>query len=274
MRIPMGTGGTDLHADSAFLLIGWDGRVVQWALGHSGAITKMRKEIASDAAGIAEICQSIHDQEVEAASVVFHFRHALFSLAPATVVRGVENEVVTLHAGPGMDIDSVRSFHSDVFGEELVLMERIQNEAWNAVQQVWPQAKLESSSLRWLEAAVNHSRDENRPQVYIDLSSHKVLLARFDEGELAWSMVSSDLDGEGVLYSVVNAMHRDGLAPGADGTHVFLSGDIEEGHDVVLSFRRFFPKVEIFSGWFDGRIEPAGIKTQQWALLTQLASCA
>jgi hypothetical protein len=54
--------------------------------------------------------------------------------------------------------------------------------------------------------------------------------------------VTEDLAGDGILYHVVNALHRDGVELDNARCHVVFTGVPEE--QMLSQFRRFFASVE------------------------------
>jgi hypothetical protein len=267
----MGTGETDVSQYSAFLLVGWDGRSLQWSHGHAGSIDDVGEEPADDSASLKAACLKLKNSGLGQEVVLFHHRHAFFTTAPASVAKGHEERLMTLHLGARENTKSNQFFHSDAFGDELVVMERWESDALQQdIQGIWPHVRFESSSLRWLEKVAADSRDAAGPMIAVDIGVQRALLARFESGRLMWAMVTEDLEGEGLLYHIVNALHRDGLEPASSGAMILLSGDVERGDAWTIAFDRFFNQVEIVQPM----MEIAGIKTQRWALLANLASCA
>ena len=267
----MATGETDVSQYRTFLLLGWDGRSLQWASGQAGTIDKVGEEAALDAAAFAEACSQLKNKGLGDESVVFHHRHAFFTSSPASVSKGHEEQLMSLHLGAQSSTQANQFFHSDAFGDELAVMERWESSGLKStVQSLWPHARFESSTLRWIEKIGADSRNATGPLIAVDIGVHRALLARLDQGRLMWAMVTEDLEGEGLLYHIVNAMHRDGLEPANSDSKIVLSGEVERGDAWTLAFERFFNHVEIVE--LDMNV--SGIKTQRWALHSQLVTCA
>ena len=267
----MVTGETDVSRYRTFLLLGWDGRSLQWASGQAGSIDKVGEEAALDAAAFAEACSQLKNKGLGDESVVFHHRHAFFTSSPASVSKGREEQLMSLHLGAQSSTQANQYFHSDAFGDELAVLERWESSGLKStVQSLWPHARFESSTLRWIEKIGADSRNATGPLIAVDIGVHRALLARLDQGRLMWAMATEDLEGEGLLYHIVNAMHRDGLEPANSGSKIVLSGEVEHGDAWTLAFERFFNHVEIVE--LDMNV--SGIKTQRWALHSQLVTCA
>ncbi len=266
----MATGETDVSQYSSYLLLGWDGHTLQWSRGHAGQLIEAGEETSVDSIGFKNACLQLKKRGFGEESVVFHHRHAFFTVAPASVAKGHEEQLMALHLGTREGTKSDQSFHSDAFGDELVVMERWESDALRLeVQNIWPHVQFESSSLRWLEKVGADSRAASSPLIAVDIGNSRALLARLDEGKLMWAMVTEDLEGEGLLYHIVNALHRDGLEPESSKAKVLLSGNVEL-EDVWFSvFERFFTEVEIVQS----EMEVPGMKTQRWALHSYLATC-
>lgn len=58
----MVTGETDVSRYRTFLLLGWDGRSLQWASGQAGSIDKVGEEVALDAAAFEEACSQLKNK--------------------------------------------------------------------------------------------------------------------------------------------------------------------------------------------------------------------
>lgn len=267
----MATGETDVSRYRTFLLLGWDGRSLQWASGQAGTIDEVGEEVALDVASLEQVCLQLKSKGLGDESVVFHHRHAFFTLSPASVSKGHEEQLMLLHLGAQSNAQANQYFHSDAFGDELAVMERWESSGLKAtVQSHWPQARFESSALRWIEKIGADSRNVAGPLIAVDIGVHRALLARLDQGRLVWAMVTDDLEGEGLLYHIVNAMHRDGLEPATSDSKIVLSGEVERGDSWTLAFERFFNHVEIV----ELDLNVSGVKTQRWALHSQLVTCA
>jgi hypothetical protein len=108
----MATGETDVSRYRTFLLLGWDGRSLQWASGQAGTIDAMGEEAALDAASFEKACSQLKSKGLGDEMVVFHHRHAFFTLAPSSVSKGHEEQLMSLHLGPQLSTQANQYFHS------------------------------------------------------------------------------------------------------------------------------------------------------------------
>ena len=266
----MVTGETDVTERGRHLNLGWDGRVLQWSTGQKGKVLEMGEESVSNVQGLKSFCGQLREKNFGNDAVLFHFRHPFFTVAPTAVAKGYEDQFMELQLGVKNESESHQFFYSDAFGDELVLMERWDTPGLRSeLQQIWPHIRFESGLLRWLETIAALSRACKNPIISVDIGTHRALLARVNEGKLLWAMVSEDLEGEGLLYHIVNALHRDGLEPASSGAKVLLSGEVKPDDSWFRVFGRFFNQVEMASS----DIEVPGINNQGWILHTNLNSC-
>tara|TARA_B110000285_G_C15098336_1_gene603457 strand:- start:34 stop:816 length:783 start_codon:yes stop_codon:yes gene_type:complete len=256
---------------SEFLILGWDGRSLLWSNGAAGRTEQAGEVEATDPASLNAACLNLKASGLGKEVVVFHRRHAFFTAAPASVAEGHEEQLLRLHLGPQEGAYSNQVFHSEAFGDDMVLMERWESEAVQRdVQRVWPHARFESSTLRWLEKIGADSRVGEGPMIAVDIGLTRALLARLEEGQLKWAIVTEDLEGDGLLYHVVNAMHQDGLEPAASGAQIMLSGEVERGDAWHSVFNQFFSQVKIVQP----EMKEVGMKTQRLALHSNIIKCA
>jgi hypothetical protein len=266
----MVTGETDVTELSKYLILGWDGRILQWSSGQKGEIIEAGEESILSIEGLLEFCKQLNKNGFGQGAVLFHYRHAFFTVAPSSVAKGHEEEFLELHLGPGNEVKSHHFFFSDAFGDELVFMERWDSAGLRSeLQQTWPHVRFESSSLRWIENMSAVSRNHSKSVISVDIGTHRALLSRVEKGKLLWAMVSEDLEGEGLLYHIVNALHRDGLEPQSSGAKVLLSGEVEAEGAWIGVFNRFFMDVERAPS----AVEVPGMKMHGWMLHTNLETC-
>lgn len=268
----MATGETDSSTSLDYLLLGWDGLTLQWCAGYTDVLVEYGEEPAVEDVELRAACASLRSKGLNPEKVIFTYRHAHFSLAPSALADGVESDLLALHIGASVQADNTRTFHSVAFGEELALMEWTEQRGENVVRESWSHVRVKSSTLGWMEGAVLQERERLQPAIFVDIGAERALMARVEGGALVWGMVTQDMEGEGILYHVVNALYRADQAPGTAGTMVFLSGEVEVNDPRWLSFERFFPRVVMHTGFHPLKgVDADDWKPQRWALLTHFS---
>lgn len=259
----METGATNYASN---LVLAWTGSHLQWLTFENASVGGWE---ALPLQGVDQLRAKLKELELLSPDSVFFFtRTPYFSLAPTRVVSGREDSVQELQMGLS-DFPPV-IFYSEAFGEEVTLIERDIQGFQMVVEEVWPQAKRCSQALQILETTAIELRMDPKPcSVVIDVGTDRALMAVFAAGKLIWSMTTEDLEGDGILYHVVNAMRRNQLDPAIE-TSVTLSGQVEPSDALITSLERFFTSVEIRRSPVNWNLEP---KTpQHWNALTSFMS--
>jgi hypothetical protein len=74
----MVTGETDVTELSKYLILGWDGRILQWSSGQKGEIIEAGEESILSIEGLLEFCKQLKKNGFGQGAVLFHYRHAFF----------------------------------------------------------------------------------------------------------------------------------------------------------------------------------------------------
>ena len=190
MRTPMETGEIDLIALNSDLLLGWDGMVLRWMLVDGNVVLDFGSE--EEPLGF----QSLADRYARVRSVWVSLLRPVCSLMPSAVANGIEGEVLKMHHGPSNALR--RSYQSERLGEEVTLMESGPWSAGDDFLKSWPHVRWSSCTLGWLELQKRRTIPADCASLLsIDVGLNRALMCRFDEGELAWCMVTEDMQGEG-----------------------------------------------------------------------------
>jgi len=264
----MATGGTtDVRTRLALI---WDGQRIQWVMGTGRTVAKAGEEPASGLEQFAQACKDLKSRGLGAEVVVWGLRHPDFALVPGTAADGAASAWKLLF-GEVPAGAQVRPFRVDGPEGTWVMAEAVAGKAEEAVVAVWPQARLESPTLRFLESAGRQEFGHAQSVVYLDVAQGRALGVRFDAGRLKWAMPVADTAGEGLLYAVVNAMHRDGVAPAE--VEVVWSGEVQRDDALWSSFAPFFPKMGLLMAFQPVEWTPAGLREQRWAGVANLWAC-
>jgi hypothetical protein len=265
----MGTGGTtDARTRLAFQ---WDGQRIQWVLGTGRTLTKAGEEPAHGVEQFIQACKDLKNRGLQAEVVVWGLRHPDFALLPGSASGGAMGAWKLLYGEVPAGC-AVRSFVVDGPEGTWVMAEAHKEAIAQAVVDVWPQARLESPTLRFIEAAGRQEWGHRESVLYLDVAQGRALGVRFDRGGLKWAMPVQDIAGEGLLYAAVNAMHRDGVAPGE--VEVVWSGEVVRDDALWTAFLQFFPRTGMLTAFHPIEWGPEGLREQRWAGVANLWACA
>lgn len=263
----MATGATDKRESS--LLLAWDGNNLLWL--HCQHVTVLQCERISAAGpkALREALTGLKSALIGVDTVLYSSDLPYFSMAPSRVVVGREKALQTIHLGP-IPASPV-SFYSEVFGEELSLVEQDSQGLKDEVEALWPLAKRSSMALTFLESVMREMRTQsNLGCIAIHIGYERATMALFTGEELMWAMTTDDLEGDGILYHVVNAIKRQEDADNMD-MEVWFTGRIEDESTLLNSFRRFFNRVEVKVPDVEWAHPPD--LPQEWATLTRMMPC-
>ena len=234
----MVTGETDYNSFDGALLIGWDGDCLHWmAVAPDGSVVGHdREEELAALDALAKRFTQIQD-------VRLSLLRPVCSLMPAAVSAGVEMDVLSLQHGPMNEAFSARTFHSERLGEGVALIESGHWAEDDVFLRAFPMAQWASATLGAIESGLNEARgDAWDATVHIDVGEQRALMMHFRDAALRWCSVTEDLAGDGILYHVVNALHRDGVELESARCKVLFSGLPQDR--VLSQFKRFFTSVE------------------------------
>jgi hypothetical protein len=264
----METGATDKRESS--LLLAWDGNHLQWLHCQHLTVLQCKTIPAAGSKALREALKGLKSALVSVDTVLYASDLPYFSMAPSRVVSGREKALQTIHLGPSPAAPV--SFYSEVFGEELSLVEQDLPSFKDEVEEVWPLAKRASMALTFLESVVRKLRTQSSLGcIAIHVGYERAMMALFTGGELMWSMTTDDLAGDGVLYHVVNAMKRQDVTENVE-MEIWFTGRIQDDSALANSFRRFFNRVEIKVPDLEWAHLPD--LPQEWATLTRMMPCA
>lgn len=270
----METGVIDSKLTEADLALGWDGKRLQWLLAQNREVLDWGQFEAEGNGELPEILNTLGRHVAQAVvslnRVVYTAVRPVFTLCPSQLAKGHEQAIMSLHLGESKRNWSIHYSHS--FGDEMAMLE-VEDEVFKReVLSHWPFAKRQSAALAWMEkTAAKSSQDEVK--VLIDSSDDRAVMARIERGQLTWSMTSFDTEGDGILYHVVNALHRDGMTPESADVRVEISGFVSEQDPLIESFKRFFPKVTLAQPDCLWKSKVPN-ELAHWTLLSRLLPCA
>lgn len=236
----MATGETDSTAFKGTLLIGWDGERLHWVAAH--------KAKPHDWGTLPELDQlaTLASQFALASSVHLSLLRPVCSIAPVAVAEGIEGHVLMLQHGVADEGTTSKAFHTDRLGEGAALIEAGHFDEQDVFLGAFPMARWVSATLGMIEFAVSEARTNGwASEVRVDIGEGRALMVHCRDGALRWCSVTEDLAGDGLLYHVVNALHRDGVEASDASCRVVFSGMVEEDAPVLVQFQRFFQNVEV-----------------------------
>lgn len=236
----MATGETDSTAFEGTLLIGWDGERLHWVAADNAE--------PQDWGVLPELDQlaALAGQFASAAAVKLCLLRPVCSIAPAAVAEGIEGHVLALQHGAADEGTTSKAFHTDRLGEGVALVEAGHFAEQDVFLGAFPMARWVSATLGMIEFAVSEAGTHGwDSEVRVDIGEARALMVHCRDGALRWCSVTEDLAGDGLLYHVVNALHRDGVEASDASCRVVFSGLVEEDSPVVVQFRRFFSAVEV-----------------------------
>lgn len=235
----MATGETDSTAFEGTLLIGWDGERLHWVAAD--------KAEPRDWGTLPELDElgALAYRFASASAVNLSLLRPVSSIAPSAVAEGVEGHLLALQHGPAGEGTTSKAFHTDRLGEGVSLIEAGHFADQDIFLGAFPMARWVSATLGMIEFAVSEARTNGwTSEVRVDIGDKRALMMHCRNGALRWCSVTEDLAGDGLLYHVVNALHRDGVDASDPTCRVVFSGLVEEHASVLAQFRRFFSTVE------------------------------
>tara|TARA_B100000768_G_C11274461_1_gene375137 strand:+ start:167 stop:961 length:795 start_codon:yes stop_codon:yes gene_type:complete len=263
----MATGATKSEVSN--LVLAWSGSHLQWLQWECMKVLRWESVSVLNHDDLRDKLLDLAKSMPAIGGVYFTTKTPFFSLAPTRVVSGREQAIQSLHMGESNVPPVV--FFTEAFGEETTIIERDIPGFQSTVEGIWPQAKRKSQALEMLETvAIELRRTPRGGCVAIDVGNERAMMALFANGKLIWSMTTEDLEGDGILYHVVNAMRRQKLDETFDTSALFM-GNVEQSGDLVKSFERFFSSVEVKYPEVDWNTKPPS--PQHWSALTGILPC-
>ena len=245
----METGATDTEicSDPDGLLLRWDGREVQWAWVTGGSDSK-ESEFAFGSREVRkismlpEVVRALKGRFSSVSEVIYAQRFASTTMVPAIVLKDdseAAEKWFKMHHAPIKEV-GVRVLHLESIDDEPVFVEGL-DEVWEeSVKKIFPQAQGVIQSAILMETAISLSRQIDLWVVVVDAGERGADFAASYKGNAIWSGHALKGDSESILYSVVNAMHRNGISQ--EGVAIRFSG--LRGNGLNQAFKRFFSDIE------------------------------
>ncbi len=254
----METGETDQVIETKVapfgLLLRWDGFEVQWAW------MSKKNEVVNYTFGAREVTQPSMLPEVIRAlksrykaleTVVYSRRYSPVTMLPAVVLQDSEesasmwfnfHNAVALDASGSVHHSLLRQQHLESVEGEPVFIEKT-DENWEfAVIKSFPQARGVINRAAFMKIAVADSRNKlGKWVVRVDVGKRGADFVAAFGGKAIWSGYSEGGDVEGMLYNIVNVMHRDGKGPKDLIVRISGSGAVE----LKSSLSRFFTEIHL-----------------------------
>ena len=242
-----GATDTDICSNPNALLLRWDGREVQWAWvsrnpdSNESEFSFGSREVRKSSM-LPEVVRALKGRFSSVSEVVYAQRFASTTMVPAIVLKDDSEAAVKwfkFHHAPTKDVE-VRVLHLESIEEEPVFVEGL-NQIWEeSVLKFFPQARGVIQSAALMETAINFSRQIDLWVVVVDAGERGADFAASYRGNAIWTGHSLKGDSESILYSVVNAMHRNGVSQ--EGVAIRFSG--LRGEYLNEAFKKFFSDVE------------------------------
>lgn len=270
----METGATEagMTGLAGHLLLQWDGVRLQWLVGTGRVVHNFGESPAKDPKELEFVCRELHGKGLTADQVVWSQRFPSFSLWPAVLV-GEDAEAAFRLEHNGQDAGGVKKFLTSSLGEEMFVIEPGLTGVEALFVSVWPQARRVSSIIAFLEAAIRQDAALGASSICIDVGQRRALMLQTKGKSLKLAQIMPFTDPEGLLYHVVNALHRNGLEPATCGAVVRWSGEIQKDGTRWKLFSRFFPEMEILSGFRAMDWGEHDVRRERWTSLTNLTAC-
>lgn len=271
----METGVTDSGATGSlagFLLLQWDGLRLQWLVGTDRVVHNCGEQPAKDLREFEFTLRDLHGKGLTADRVIWSLRSPSISVWPAILVEGVEEQAFRLEH-KSLEGMQVRVFRSEGMAEEHVFVEAAEKSVGELVESVWPQAERVSAIQQWAEAAIRQDLAMKASSICLDVGHKRTLLVRTVVGVPQQIQILPSSDPEGLLYHVVNGLHRNGLEPANCGAVVRWSGETAMGDTRWTLFSRFFPEMEINAGFRGMQWGELNLRRERWVSLTNLTAC-
>ena len=245
----METGATDTDSrkDPKGLFLRWDGREVQWAWMFRDSVSQESEfsfghRAVSKISMLPEVLRALKGRFSTVNEVVYTQRFARTTIVPAIVLKDdseAADKWFKLHHAPATDV-GLRIRHLESIEGEPVFVEGLDEDWEESVKRSFPQAQGVIQSAVLMQTAISISRQIDVWVVVIDAGKRGADFAASYRGNAVWSGHSLKGDPESILYSVVNAMHRNGVEQ--DGVAIRFAGLI--GQDLHAVFKRFFSDTE------------------------------
>jgi hypothetical protein len=264
----MGTGAIDKAIEAQFepygLLLRWDGFEVQWAwMSKNEGIVNYSfgtREVNRPSM-LPEVIKALKRRCSSLETVIYSRRFTPVTMLPAIVLDGSDesasdwfdfhNSVVVESSEDNKS--TIRKQHLESLDGEPVFIEKTDHEWEVAVIKSFPQARGVVNRASSMKIAVSDSRQNTgKWVVLVDIGGRGADFVAASEGKAVWTGYSEGDSVEGMLYDIVNVMHREGKGP--EDLIVRISG---KGSDELrISLSRFFKKL---TAWGDGEWE--GLKS-------------
>ena len=254
----METGETDKVIETKIepfgLLLRWDGFEVQWAWmsKQKGVVnyTFGSREV-NEISMLPEVMMALKRRCGTLETVLYSRRFSAVTMLPAIVLEESEesasmwfnfHNAVALESSASDKKSLLRLQHLESVDGEPVFIEKT-DERWEvAVIKSFPQARGIVNRAVYMKLAVADSRlNLGKWVVRVDVGKRGADFVAANEGKAVWSGYSEGGDIEGILYDIVNVMHRNGKGPEDLIVRISGVGAVE----LRASLSRFFKDIQL-----------------------------
>jgi hypothetical protein len=255
----METGETDKGLETKGepfgLLLRWDGFEVQWAwmskINDFVNYSFGSREV-NQPSMLPEVIRALKSRYGTLETVLYARRFSPVTMLPAIVLEGSDesasmwfnfHNAVALESSSSDKKSLLRKQHLESVEGEPVFLEKT-DENWEfAVINSFPQARGIVNRAADMKLAVADSRQNaGKWVIRVDVGKRGADFVAASEGKAVWSGYSEEGNVEGMLYDIVNVMHRDGKGPEDLIIRIAGAGAVE----LKSSLSRFFKDIHIF----------------------------
>jgi len=254
----METGGTDQVLETKVapfgLLLRWDGFEVQWAwmskINNSVNYSFGSREV-NQPSMLPEVIRALKSRSAILETVLYTRRFSPVTMLPAIVLEGSDesasmwfnfhNSIAVESSSSGKKL-MLRQQHLESVEGEPVFIEKT-DENWEfAVINSFPQARGIVNRASDMKLAVADSRQNlGKWVIRVDVGKRGADFVAASQGKAVWSGYSEEGNVEGMLYDIVNVMHRDGKGP--EDLIIRISG--AGAMELKSSLSRFFKDIHL-----------------------------
>jgi hypothetical protein len=200
---------------------------------------------------LPEVIRALKSRSGSLETVLYSHRFSPVTMLPAIVLEGSDESAsmwFNFHNSVALDSSSsgkkslLRKQHLESVQGEPVFIEQT-DEYWEfAVINSFPQAQGIVNRAAEMKLAVADSRQNlGKWVIRVDVGKRGADFVAASEGKAVWSGYSEEGNVEGVLYDIVNVMHRDGKGPEDLIVKILGAGATE----LKSSLARFFKDIHL-----------------------------
>jgi len=256
----METGETDKVLETEVkpfgLLLRWDGFEVQWAW-----MSKINDVVnysfgsreVNQPSMLPEVIRALKSRSGTLETVLYSRRFSPVTMLPAIVLDGSDesasmwfnfHNAVPIESSSSESKSLLRKQHLESVEGEPVFLEKT-DENWEfSVINSFPQARGIVNRAADMKLAVADSRlNMGKWLIRVDVGKRGADFVAASEGKAVWSGYSEEGNVEGMLYDIVNVMHRDGKGP--EDLMIRIAG--ARAVELKSSLSRFFKDIHLLS---------------------------